>query len=317
MPFLIGTDEAGYGPNLGPLVISATVWEVPDRVTHDDLYDVLVESVTPERDGSDRVWMADSKRVYKPNAGLENLELGVLSAMAAAGHSIDRWQRLFQELVADRHYDMAGLPWYADYDESLPIDATRHQMDTATARLVDGLSHAGIRLVKVVSRTIFPPRFNQSLQELDNKSAILSHETIQIVSDLIGSMAGPISVLCDKHGGRNKYAGLLQHHFSDGFVKVVEESRQSSRYTWNFDGKHVHFEFQAKADHVLAAALASMTSKYLRELAMRAFNRFWRRQKNDLKPTKGYPLDARRFKKQIAHVQAGLGISDQVLWRKK
>ena len=30
MAFLIGTDEAGYGPNLGPLVISATVWEVPD-----------------------------------------------------------------------------------------------------------------------------------------------------------------------------------------------------------------------------------------------------------------------------------------------
>ena len=26
--YLIGTDEAGYGPNLGPLVISATVWQV-------------------------------------------------------------------------------------------------------------------------------------------------------------------------------------------------------------------------------------------------------------------------------------------------
>ncbi len=30
MPYLLGTDEAGYGPNLGPLVISASVWEVPD-----------------------------------------------------------------------------------------------------------------------------------------------------------------------------------------------------------------------------------------------------------------------------------------------
>ena len=36
MPFLLGTDEAGYGPNLGPLVISASVWEVPDG--GDDLY---------------------------------------------------------------------------------------------------------------------------------------------------------------------------------------------------------------------------------------------------------------------------------------
>ena len=30
MSYLIGTDEAGYGPNLGPLVISASVWHVPD-----------------------------------------------------------------------------------------------------------------------------------------------------------------------------------------------------------------------------------------------------------------------------------------------
>ncbi len=30
--FVIGTDEAGYGPNLGPLVISATLWETPDEL---------------------------------------------------------------------------------------------------------------------------------------------------------------------------------------------------------------------------------------------------------------------------------------------
>ena len=28
MTLVIGTDEAGYGPNLGPLVVAATVWDV-------------------------------------------------------------------------------------------------------------------------------------------------------------------------------------------------------------------------------------------------------------------------------------------------
>ena len=31
MGILIGMDEAGYGPNLGPLVVAATAWEVGEE----------------------------------------------------------------------------------------------------------------------------------------------------------------------------------------------------------------------------------------------------------------------------------------------
>ena len=31
MTLLIGTDEAGYGPNLGPLVVAATAWWIDAR----------------------------------------------------------------------------------------------------------------------------------------------------------------------------------------------------------------------------------------------------------------------------------------------
>ena len=43
MPYLLGTDEAGYGPNLGPLVISGSVWEVRDGVQGNDLYERLAK----------------------------------------------------------------------------------------------------------------------------------------------------------------------------------------------------------------------------------------------------------------------------------
>ncbi|MGH7192257.1 MAG: hypothetical protein ACREJM_01845, partial [Candidatus Saccharimonadales bacterium] len=45
MGYLIGTDEAGYAPNLGPLVISATVWWVPGDPQDVDLYKLLGKAV--------------------------------------------------------------------------------------------------------------------------------------------------------------------------------------------------------------------------------------------------------------------------------
>jgi hypothetical protein len=60
-----------------------------------------------------------------------------------------------------------------------------------------------------------------------------------------------------------------------------------------------------------------MTSKYMRELAMRPFNRFWCNQLPELRPTAGYPRDARRFKTAIGPLQQELGIADHVLWRER
>ncbi len=49
MGYVLGTDEAGYGPNLGPLVVTATLWEVPDDSQEDNL---TVRRHTVERSGT-------------------------------------------------------------------------------------------------------------------------------------------------------------------------------------------------------------------------------------------------------------------------
>ena len=58
-----------------------------------------------------------------------------------------------------------------------------------------------------------------------------------------------------------------------------------------------------------------MLSKYLRELAMQAFNHFWVAQIPGLKATAGYPTDARRFKQEIEPIQRALQIDDRLVWR--
>jgi hypothetical protein len=124
-------------------------------------------------------------------------------------------------------------------------------------------------------------------------------------------------VVCDKHGGRDRYSSLLMQHFSDGLVEMVCEGRQKSVYRFGPPERRVQITFQAKGESHMPTALASMASKYLRELAMRSFNEFWLRHLPGLAPTAGYPQDARRFQAQIADTQKKLGIEDHMIWRNR
>jgi hypothetical protein len=55
-------------------------------------------------------------------------------------------------------------------------------------------------------------------------------------------------------------------------------------------------------DRHLPVALASMTAKYLRELAMVRLNRFFRDALPEVKPTAGYVQDGRRFLQEVRPV---------------
>jgi ribonuclease HII len=81
-------------------------------------------------------------------------------------------------------------------------------------------------------------------------------------------------------------------------------------------GREVAVVFRPRADSASAAvALASMLAKYLREVCMRQFNRFWATHVPGLKPTAGYPVDARRFLADIRPAMAALGIPEEAVWR--
>jgi len=127
----------------------------------------------------------------------------------------------------------------------------------------------------------------------------------------------PVWVVCDKHGGRDRYHALLSEHFPDNFIEIHGEGRAASVYRFGPAERRIEFRFQMRAESCLATALASMASKYLRELAMRAWNQFWCRRIDGLQPTAGYPHDAKRFKQAIGPLQQELGIDDRRIWRNR
>lgn len=198
------------------------------------------------------------------------------------------------------------------------------------------MSTAGVALRSIRARLVFPREFNELCEQYGNKAAALSEVTMRLVREVVERMqdAGcgdkgtnwstphpapciphPL-ILCDKHGGRNHYAALVQQHFPESWVETLHESRAESRYRTTGDVP-LDFCFRMKGESFLPAALASMTAKYLRELSMRAFNKYWCGRIEGLRPTAGYPADAKRFRVDIAHEQRRLGIEDRLLWRNR
>ena len=64
MTLVIGTDEAGYGPNLGPLVVTATLWEIDETVEALQLFEALVH-VSPHDGTHLRVPVDDSEKGFR------------------------------------------------------------------------------------------------------------------------------------------------------------------------------------------------------------------------------------------------------------
>jgi hypothetical protein len=216
-----------------------------------------------------------------------------------------------------------ALSCYADYDCKLPIDATPEEIADLSTRFHAACGLAAVKLTDLRVRLVYPQEFNELTTRFGNKASALSHVSIGLLRETIDSLPSnpqspapsPLHAVCDKHGGRNRYAALLQHHFPESWIDTLAESGPASRYSWGPPESRVEVCFRVQGEAELPVALASMTAKYHRELAMRAFNAFWCARIPELRPTAGYPTDARRYKSAIAALQNELGIDDNCLWR--
>ena len=170
------------------------------------------------------------------------------------------------------------------------------------------------------ARAVFAEEFNALVAQHGNKATVLTTTSLKLLDDMLGAIgpparSEPVLAVCDKHGGRNRYGPALQRQFPDHLVEIRGESRVESRYMWGSPHAKIDVRFRKGGEAFLPTALASMTAKYVRELALRFFNAYWQQHVPGLRPTAGYPVDAKRFKQEIAARQKELKIDDRTLWR--
>ena len=302
--WVVGIDEAGYGPNLGPLVQAAVGLYLPDGDPAGwETMKAVVRRSHEKADG--RLLIDDSKKVYT-RGGLEALERGVGRALRWEAGTFE--EHLSRLLLPACLVDLKGEIWF-DGAELLPIGTDESR------RTLPELGSCS-----AVSNLVPTTLFNRVVDGSGSKGTVLACglSALLVATRSIGSNGEPILFLCDKHGGRNFYAAMLQAAFPEGWVVVERESAAESRYRIEHLDRPITVTFRPRADgDSISVALASMVCKYLREVCMRQFNRFWAKHVPGIAPTAGYPLDAKRFYEQIKPAMAKLGLSEDQVWRKR
>lgn len=297
-----GIDEAGYGPLLGPLVVSGVAFEVPDALAGADFWEVLAASVcrAPSRRES-RLPITDSKRLFQRSAGLAALERTALVMLEAAGRRPRTLRGLLNIVAPEAGASMVEYPWYAGHDTPLPRATTAADVATRANAVRRDAAARGVRLCGVFSEVLFEGHFNRQVAQTHNKATVSLRLMLCIVQRVLARAGGAIRVYVDRNGGRAHYVDKLMMFFQDAGLRVREESKTRSAYELDLGGRTVQIEFCVQGEeHHLPIALASVYSKYLRELLMEGLNAYFGARVPDLAPTAGYYTDGQRFLADIA-----------------
>ncbi len=363
-----GIDEAGYGPLLGPLVVSAAAFEVPTDSVPTCLWRVLRRSISrTQADADRRIPVLDSKKLYHRRQGLQRLERSVLAVSTAwrqEATGVDSWISQFSSEAGEI---LRPYPWYRACGRCLPIEADARAVRLAAESLKRDLGANSIRVAGCWTEILPEGHFNRLVERTRNKATVLQGLVLRLIQRIADAFpAHDLQINIDKQGARSFYAQPLLQAFDGRRLKVIEETESSSAYEMLLphsrpargddalhraaDAQHcgagtppcgtgyqpvhpcsrpagasdahgarsrwqISFVESGESKH-LPIALASMISKYVRELLMLLFNEYWCSRVDNLKSTAGYYQDGLRFLGDIRPHLGRLGVAEEQLVRR-
>lgn len=275
--FVVGVDENGLGPRLGPLVATAISLELDHGV-----YDA--ERL---RRIGDRAGVGDSKATagFGAMAHTEGVALAILERIhGSAPSDLDTFLAM---IAVD---GPAELRSFCDTKSAVQCWSRRLALPIFGGSVSKGkralarLERTGLRIRRAKSAIACPRAFNREVERRGSKLSV----DLELFERLLLDAAtehGPLLAICGMVGGIRRYAPYLARISSDT-LEVLEETRSRASYRAPEIGE-VRFEVDCDAQHV-PVALASMLGKYTRELFVERQNQFYRDHQPHLPAASGY-----------------------------
>jgi len=261
LAIVAGIDEAGFGPLLGPLVVTGVAFRVPASQTHRCLWETLSETCTrpPDRDGR-RLAVADSKRLFRGRADFSALERPALVMLAVAGQRPRTWRTLLETLAPNATAPLDRYAWYAGRDVDLPLSDGVGDIGTRANAIRRNMHDEHIELVGAFAEPVLEEQFNHLVSRTGNKAVAMLGTALRVVDRVLRCAPDPRVRLCvDRLGGRVHYREALQTAFPEFELQILDESADRSAYRLANSSRVCRIEFVTGGeDRHFPIALASV-----------------------------------------------------------